>query len=177
MRFLPDLQAYRETYDDYRRVVNAYEPHNHLYEEMLRRPTTVLVRGSGIVASRVLQRIIDDREQHGAETQIIHLFRNYPQGWQGDSATFRRPSRRGWTYQAFNFPKASWGGQLRYQLEGLEGDERRAFIDAVGGTNTAPRRDWYKQLERGLEQGFYSHLVFSPFSALFVSPLILLPIY
>ena len=156
VRFLPDLQAYRETYDDYRRVVNAYEPHNHVYEEMMRRPTTVLVRGSGIVASRVLQRIIDDREQHGAQTQIIHLFRNYPQGWQGESRTFRRPSRRGWTYQAFNFPKASWGGQLRYQLEGLEGDERSQFLDSVGGTNTAPRRDWQDQLERGLNEGFYT---------------------
>ena len=35
---------------DYAHVVNAYEPHDHVYEELLRRPATVVVRGSGIVA-------------------------------------------------------------------------------------------------------------------------------
>lgn len=156
VKMLPDLQEYRTTYNDYQRVINAYEPHLHAYEEMLKRPTTVLVRGSGIVASRVLQRIIDDRDNNGAQTKIIHLFRNYPDGPQGDKATFRRPAKKGWQYQAFNYPKAAWGGQLRDTLLKLEGDERRAFIGTTGGTNTAPRGDWQEQLERGAEQGFYT---------------------
>jgi hypothetical protein len=155
VRFLDDLQEYRQKYDDYQRVVNAYEPHDHVYAEMRRRPCTVLVRGAGIVGSRVLQRIIDDRDQHGAQTNIVHLFRNYPTGPQGDKATFRRPAKKGWAYQGFNFPKASWGGQLRDQLESLEGDDRRDFIDSIGGTNTAPRKYWREQLDRGEAQGFY----------------------
>lgn len=156
VRFLPDLQAYRNTYGDYQRVVNAYEPHDHVYEEMRRRPCTVIVRGAGIVASRVLQRLIDDRDRHGAGTRIVHLFRTYPFEDQGDRATFRRKVRNGWAYQAFNFPKASWGGQLRTQLEGLEGDARRDFIDQIGGTNTAPRKRWKHQLDRGFAEGFYA---------------------
>lgn len=159
VRFLRDLQNYRETHNDYQRVVNAYEPHLHAYEEMLRRPTTVLVRGAGIVASRVLQRMIDDRDKHGAQTTIVHLFRNYPDGWQGDKATFRRPAKKGWAYQAFNYPKAAWGGQLRDDLLKLEGDARSAFIDDTGGTNTAPRKDWQEQLERGEAQGFYRQVL------------------
>ncbi|MEM7093423.1 MAG: hypothetical protein AAF567_10515 [Actinomycetota bacterium] len=156
VKMLGDLQKYRTTYNDYQRVINAYEPHLHAYEEMLRRPTTVVVRGSGIVASRVLQRMIDDRDKNGAQTKIIHLFRNYPDGWQGDKITFRRPAKRGWAYQAFNYPKSAWGGQLRDTLLKLEGDERSAFIDLTGGTNTAPRKDWQEQLERGLREGFYT---------------------
>ncbi len=34
LKFLPDLQRYRETYRDYRQVVNAYEPHEHIYEQL-----------------------------------------------------------------------------------------------------------------------------------------------
>ena len=159
VKMLGDLQAYREEHQDWARVVNAYEPHLHVYEEMLRRPCTVVVRGSGIVASRVLQRMIDDRDQRGAHTRIIHLFRNYPDGPQGDKATFRRPVHAGWAKQGFNFPKAAWGGQLRDDLEGLEGEERSKFIDAMGGTNTAPRKDWEEQLERGARDGFYRQLI------------------
>ena len=62
LRFLPDLQEYRTKYNDYSRVVNAYEPHEHVYEDLKRKPGVVVVRGGGIVASRVLQRLIDDRE-------------------------------------------------------------------------------------------------------------------
>ena len=159
VKMLGDLQAYRETHQDWRRVVNAYEPHLHAYEEMLRRPCTVVVRGSGIVASRVLQRMIDDRDQRGAETRIIHLYRNYPEGPQGDKATFRRPVVAGWAKQGFNFPKGAWGGQYRDVLERLEGEERSKFIDSLGGTNTAPRKDWEEQLERGAREGFYRQLI------------------
>ncbi len=155
LKFLPDLQAYRETHRDYSRVVNAYEPHDQVYEELLRRPSTVLVRGSGIVASRVLQRLIDDRERRGAQTTIIHLFRNYVSGPQGDSATFRRPGSNGVAYQGFNFPKAAWGGQLKEQLEKLDGPARAELINKMGGTNTPRRSDWLGQLERGRSQGFY----------------------
>jgi len=159
IKVLPDLQAYREEYNDFARVVNAYEPHTAVYEELLRRPCTVIVRGAGIVASRVLQRMIDDRDQNGAQTRIIHLFRTYAQGAQGDKATFRRPVKNGWAYQGFNYPKAAWGGQLRVDLEKLEGDERSKFIDAMGGTNTAPRKDWEEQLDRGAREGFYRQMV------------------
>ncbi len=155
VKFLNDLQAYRERHSDYSRVVNAYEPHDQVYEELRRRPSTVLVRGSGIVASRILQRLIDDRERNGSQTTIIHLFRNYVNGPQGDSAMFRRPGNNGVAYQGFNFPKAAWGGQLKEQLEKLDGPGRADLIGKMGGTNTPERADWLAQLERGKNQGFY----------------------
>ena len=34
LKFLDDLQAYRDTYQDYASVVNAYEPHEGVYEEL-----------------------------------------------------------------------------------------------------------------------------------------------
>ena len=157
--FLDDLQAYREKYQDFCRVVNAYEPHPHVYEELLRRPCTVLVRGSGIVGSRILQRLIDDHEKNGAQTRIVHLFRNYIDGPQGDSARFRRPGKNGFAYQAFNYPKAAWGGQLRPKLAGLEGDARNELLDLMGGTNTAPRADWKEQIARGMKAGFYEQQI------------------
>ncbi len=77
LKFLDDLQSYRDTYQDYSTVVNAYEPHEGVYEELRHRPGTVVIRGSGIVASRILQRLIDDRDKYGLQTQIVHVFRTY----------------------------------------------------------------------------------------------------
>ncbi|MEQ8716288.1 MAG: hypothetical protein RIE08_01635 [Acidimicrobiales bacterium] len=159
VKFLPDLQEYRERHRDFSRVVNAYEPHDHVYEELRARGGTVVVRGSGIVGSRILQRLIDDREQHGADTTIYHLFRNYVHGPQGDSATFRRDGGRGFAYQAFNFPKAAWGGQIKDQFEALDGPERAKLLGRLGGTNTPRRRSWQEQMDRGLAQGFYRQTV------------------
>lgn len=154
VQFLEDLQQYRLEHDDYQRVVNAYEPHDHVYAAMLRRPCTVMLRGSGIVASRVLQRLIDDRDEHGAKTTIVHLFRTYPTQTKAP-ATFRRPVKKGWNYQGFNWPKGAWGGQYRDKLESLEGEERSKFLTGMGGTTTAPRKYWQAQLERGEREGFY----------------------
>ncbi len=159
VRFLDDLRGYRERSGDHRRVVNSYEPHPHVYEELARRSCTVLVRGSGIVASRVLQRLLDDNEAGRTQTTIVHLFRSYVSGPQGDSANFRRPGTGGFAYQAFNYPKAAWGGQFRNKLLELEGEERSQFIDTTGGTNTAPRKDWREQLARGGALGTYQQRI------------------
>jgi hypothetical protein len=158
LRYLKDLQEYRETYQDYRRVVNAYEPHEHIYEDLKRRPGVVMLRGAGIVASRILQRLVDDRDHHGAQTTILHLFRTYrttpkqDKRWGGG----KQEVRHGWAYQGFNVTKASWGGQHRFQLRKLEGEARKQFIDYIGGGAHTPRRkDWREQIDRGLAQGFY----------------------
>jgi hypothetical protein len=154
-KFLPDLQGYRQRYQDFSKVVNAYEPHEHVYKELIRKPGTVVVRGSGIVGSRLLQRLIDDRDNHGAQTTIIHLFRSFPDRAQGDSIFMRRPAANGFAYQGFNFPKAAWGGQLKSRLEKLDGEQRRQLVGIMGGTNTPRRKMWQEQLARGRREGFY----------------------
>lgn len=155
LKFLDDLQAYRETYQDYASVVNAYEPHEGVYQELLRRPGTVVVRGSGIVASRILQRLIDDRDVNGAKTEIVHVFRTYVSGAHGPSVFMRRRGGDGWAYQGFNYPKSVWGGQLKSRMRRLEGDERAALYKTIGGTNTPVRRSWQEQLKRGKREGWY----------------------
>ena len=159
VRFLRDLQEYRQKHNDFSRVVNAYEPHDYVYEELLRRPSTVMVRGSGIVASRILVRLLEDREKRGAQTTILHLFRNYIDADQGDSRTFRRVGKNGFAYQGFNYPKAAWGGQLKDRLESLEGQERADLINQMGGTNTPFRRPWEAMMERGRHGGWYQQWI------------------
>jgi pSer/pThr/pTyr-binding forkhead associated (FHA) protein len=155
VKFLDDLQAYRTTHEDYYRVVNAYEPHEHVYDELLARPGVVVVRGSGIVASRVLQRLIDDRDRNGAQTTIVHLFRHYVSGAHGTSVFSRRRGGHGWAHQGFNYPKSAWGGQHWATCRRLEGEERAAFYKKIGGTNTPLRRSWLEQLARGRSEGWY----------------------
>ncbi|MBG0827686.1 hypothetical protein HS041_07910 [Planomonospora sp. ID67723] len=155
LKFLEDLQRFRETYDDYHRVVNAYEPHEHVYESLKKRPGTVVVRGAGIVASRVLQRLMDDRERYGLHTQIVHMFRTFVTGPHGSGPWMRRPGGDGWAYQAFTFPKSAFGGQLKAQFRRLEGEKRAALAKAVGGTTTPKLRRWQEQMRQGRQGNWY----------------------
>lgn len=153
-RLLPDLLAFRERHGGSRRVVNGYEPHDDVYEHLIRSPGRVVLRGAGITASRLLERLIHDRDQFGAQTEILHLFRNYVRG-PGGPPWFRRRGGHGFAYQPFNFPKAAGGGQLRQRMLALSGDERARLIKSMGGTTTAWRRGWQRQLARGRREGWY----------------------
>jgi hypothetical protein len=159
LKFLPDLQDYRQRYGDHQHVLNAYEPHENMYRELQSHPCVVVLRGGGIVASRVLQRLIDDRDRHGANTTIIHLFRTYITGSHGPSAFMRRKGGDGWAYQGFNYPKAVWGGQLKSRMRRLEGEERAALYKTIGGTNTPKRKLWQQQLARGRKEGWYKTMI------------------
>ena len=155
LRLLPDLQAYRETYRDPSKVVNAYEPHEHVYRQLALRPGKVIIRGGGIVAARVLQRLIDDRDRLGLQTQITHIFRTFYTGAHGKNVFNRRPGGHGWAYQGFNYPKSVWGGQLKQKMARLEGQARADAYEDMGGTNTPKRRSWMRQQERGRTEGWY----------------------
>lgn len=154
LRLLPDLQRYRRSYGP-RQMVHVYEEHDHVYDALLRTPGTVVVRGAGIAASRVLERLLDDCERHGAGTQIVHLFRHFETGPTG-RRSLRRPGAEGFAYQPFNFPKAAFGGQLAGRIASLGGPERAAYVRSVG-RSTTPRRDhWQDQLRRARRQGRYT---------------------
>jgi hypothetical protein len=158
LRYLPDLQALRTGQRDYHHLVNAYEPHEHVYQHLMNRPGTVLIRGGGVVASRVLQRLFDDRERGGAPTRIVHVFRTFVDGTKGRHAWVRRRGGDGWSYQGFNYPKSVWGGQLKAEIRRLEGDERASKYRDIGGTTTPYRRHWQRQLAAGREGGYYEAL-------------------
>ncbi|MGH9123914.1 MAG: hypothetical protein ACRDZ8_04195 [Acidimicrobiales bacterium] len=155
LRYLDDLQEYRSATGDHHRVVNAYEAHEHVYDELRRRGGTVMVRGAGIVASRVLDRLITDRDRSGTDLRIIHLVRSYVGGPHGPSIFMRRPGGYGWAYQGFNWPKSTWGGVAKSHLSRLEGERRAAYLRVMGGTTTAHRARWQRQLRRGRAEGFY----------------------
>lgn len=155
LRYLPDLQAFREKYGDFQRVVNAYEPHEHVYEHFKTAPGTVIVRGGGIVASRVLQRLMDDKEKFHTQVQIIHIFRTFITGAHGPHLWSRRKGGHGFAYQGFNYPKSVWGGQLKAEMRKLDGPARAAKYKQMGGTNTPKRRRWQQQMAQGRREQWY----------------------
>ena len=158
LKFLPDLQKFRTEAQDFHHVVSAYEDHEHVYNQLRTRPGTVLIRGGGIVASRVLQRLMDDRAKYHLNTQIVHLFRTYITGSHGPNAWMRRKGGNGFAYQGFNYPKSVWGGQLKAKMRRLEGDDRAREYKLMGGTNTPWRRVWQRQMNEGRSQGWYQVL-------------------
>ena len=131
LKFLPDLMDYRETHRDFGSVVNAYEPHEQIYERLHRAPGTVLVRGGGIVASRVLQRLIDDRDARGLPPRSCTSSARSSTGAHGPNLWMRRRGGDGWAYQGFNYPKSVWGGQLKARVRKLEGQERADLYERL----------------------------------------------
>ena len=158
LKFLPELQEFRTEQQDFHHVVSAYEDHEHIYNLARTKHVVVMLRGGGIVASRVLQRLMDDRARFGLSTEIVHLFRTYVSGAHGPNPWNRRKGGDGFAYQGFNYPKSVWGGQLKARVRKLEGDERARAYHLMGGTNTPRRRYWQAQLREGRAGGWYRTL-------------------
>ncbi|RMG12098.1 MAG: hypothetical protein D6728_07325 [Cyanobacteria bacterium J055] len=115
---------------------------------------TVLIQGRGIVASRIIQRLFEVRQQTGKPVKIVHLMRSPLQGGR-QFVRSRRPVKHHWEFQPFNWPKACWGGDLREILERANPQTRLNLLKSWGGTTTADRRDWQQLTELGLRQGWY----------------------
>ena len=152
IKLLPDLMDYRKRTQDFKGVVNAYEDHEQVYQSLLKNGGTVMLRGRGIVASRILQRIHELRQKNPA-IQVVHLNRTpILEGHKFQRA--RRKVRNHWEIQPLNFPNASIGGRLRDMLEDADAETRQALINDWGGTTTADRADWQRIVDEGLSQGW-----------------------
>jgi pSer/pThr/pTyr-binding forkhead associated (FHA) protein len=153
IKFLPDLQAYREKTQDFKSVVNAYELHDHVYQYLEEYGGTVMIRGRGIVASRIVQRVYEARLRNSS-IRLVHLMRSpKPQG--NKFGTSQRRVEHHYEFQPFNWPKACWSGELREMLEKADPNERQRLLADWGGTTTALRDDWQWIVEQGLKLGWY----------------------
>ncbi|MGE3917585.1 MAG: hypothetical protein AB7F78_17975, partial [Hyphomicrobiaceae bacterium] len=151
--FLPDLQEFKRAHPDVGAVVNAYEEHDEIYKTLEQKGGTVLIRGRGIVASRVIQRVWEARKKNKA-IQLLHLNRSaVSEGAKWDLS--RRPVRADVQQQPFNWPKSAWGGTLRKLLEQSPPERRAELMRTWGGTTTADRDDWNKIIEDGKREGWY----------------------
>ena len=153
IRILDDVQQYRERTRDIEHAVNAYEEHDHVYEHLRQHGGVVLVRGRGIVASRVIQRLYEVRHQN-PNVVIMHLHRSaVPVGHQEGRA--RRAVVNHVELQPFNWPKGCWTGSMRFRLERADDQERDRLLNDWGGTTTADRHDWQRIANGGLREGWY----------------------
>lgn len=153
IQLLPDLAAYREKHDDRTRVVNAYEEHAHVYEQLRARGGTIVLRGRGIVASRIIQRLYEERK-HNPKITVIHLHRSK----LTEGHMYGRSSREvnaEFEFQPFNWPKGCWTGEQRATMERASPEERKKLLEAWGGTTTADRRDWRRMVQEGLHENWY----------------------
>ena len=153
IQFLSDLQEYRERTRDFQHVVNAYEDHSQVYEHLRQYGGVVQVRGRGIVASRVIQRLYELRAQN-PRVSILHVMRSPLLAGHRDGRARRKVDFHT-ELQPFNWPKGCWGGVLRNQLEQANDHERDRLLNDWGGTTTAKRKDWHHIFESGLREGWF----------------------
>ncbi|HRQ38386.1 MAG TPA: hypothetical protein PLD25_10770 [Chloroflexota bacterium] len=154
IQLAPEVQAYRQNSGDCHLLVQAYEKHEHIYHRLAQRGGIVVLRGRGIVASRILQRLDEIRRATGRNIQVIHLLRHsLTSDTTYDRA--RRLTRHHWQWQPYNFPKAAFGGDLRLVLEETAPETRPELLATWGGSTTSDRQDWRELVARGRRQGWY----------------------
>ncbi|MGB3673134.1 MAG: hypothetical protein WA988_01690 [Candidatus Nanopelagicales bacterium] len=167
IRFAEELEQYRQADFAGNRLINAYEPHEFVYDALNQAGQGVVaVRGAGIVSSRVLQRLMEDRWKYGTNVQIRHLIRTFVDGTQirpfdgrigtKEKLFYKRRGGSGFAYQGYNWPKGSWGGQLKSRIENADPEDRKAIYAQLGGSHTPYRRLWQKQTKRAVREGWYS---------------------
>lgn len=153
IKLLNDLQDYRQRTGDIRSVVHGYEPHDHVFEQIERQGGTVIVRGFGIVGSQVMDRLYKARKAN-PRISVIHLSRTPKSGNRFGLA--KRYVEHHWEFQPFNWPKGTWGGDMRAMLEAADPLRRRELLEVWGGTTTASRQSWRNIVNEGLDEGWYT---------------------
>jgi pSer/pThr/pTyr-binding forkhead associated (FHA) protein len=153
IRIPSDVIDYRARTGDYSRVINAYEPHEHVYAHLRSHGGVVVVRGRGIVASRIIQRLAELRAD-APMISILHLLRS-PIAIGHRYGRLERRTEHHWEFQVFNWPKACWGGEFRVRLEQADDQERARLLSAWGKTTTARRAAWVEIVDRGVREGWY----------------------
>ncbi|MEM8862761.1 MAG: FHA domain-containing protein, partial [Chloroflexota bacterium] len=154
IKLLKQLQDFRDVTHDFHRLVNAYEEHDHVYDMLKEHGGTVVIRGRGIVASRIIQRIYEIRQESDKPIEVVHLMRS-PKTKGQRFRLGKRDVAHNWEFQPFNWPKAAWGGDLRVTLERAGSVKRDNLLDQWGGTTTADRSDWKEIVDQGLAEGWY----------------------
>ncbi len=151
--FLDDLQKFRREHPQSTAVVNCYEPHEEVYRTLEQKGGTVLIRGRGIVASRIIQRVYEARQKN-PNIQILHLIRNpVTEGSKWDLS--QREVYNDTEHQAFNWPKSCWGGTYLRELDAATPEERSKMMASWGGTTTAYRDDWLDIISTGKKEGWF----------------------
>jgi pSer/pThr/pTyr-binding forkhead associated (FHA) protein len=155
LQFLPDLQAYRDQTQDFKTVVNAYESHEHIYEHLATYGGTVLLRGTGIVAARILQKLYTIRRNNNrVEIRVIQLLRSAKTEGNKYGLADRKVEHN-YEFQPFNWPKSAWGGQYKSTLEHATLEQRQHLLADWGGVTTMNRPDWRKIITGGINKGWY----------------------
>ena len=155
LQFLPDLQAYRDRTQDFKTVVNAYESHEHIYEHLAIHGGTVLLRGTGIVAARILQKLYTIRRNNNrVEIRVIQLLRSAKTEGNKYGLADRKVEHN-YEFQPFNWPKSAWGGQYKSTLEKATTEQRQHLLADWGGVTTMNRPDWRKIITGGINKGWY----------------------
>ena len=70
-----------------------------------------------------------------------------------------------WEVQPHNFPKAVWGGDLRYMMERSDDLDRADYLRRWGGTTISDLRDRRNIINEGVKQGWYQ-IVYGSLSGL-----------
>ncbi len=121
--------------------VHAMEDHERAYEVLAGRSRPVaVVRGNGMTAARVIQRLAEDRERLGIGTRIVH---QVPAGLTG------------FALQPFTAPRSAFGGPLHARLARIGPAERARLVESISRTTVPRRRSWRRLIARGEREGWY----------------------
>ena len=155
--YSPEAEAFRAEHPDSTRLRHVYEPHEDVLDELARTGGSVIVRGAGMAAAHLLDRIAEVRSRSGAEIHVWHVLRDWP---VDDGSRANQRIGLGFAHQAFDFPLSAYGGELRDQLLATTDEEARLqLIERWSATSSPYRATSAEALSRGRHEGWYDAVV------------------
>jgi hypothetical protein len=154
-KYLPEVERYRQDYSkNIMNIVNAYENHDHIYKYIKNNPATIVVRGRGITASRIIEKIIEIKKEYKQKIRIINILRG-PKKYKEKFSFAYRKLIDDWEYQHFNFPKSCFGGNLKTMIHNLPEEKRAKVIRRFGAVTAAPRRKFMNDIYVAKKEGWF----------------------
>jgi len=127
-------------------VLSGYNLQADFFRCVEETQASVMVVGRGIVAARIIERLLPKAAQQ-PERAIISLFRS-PLGETADSRQIEQASFAGWRLQPFNWPRSTFGGPLMETLQSVPPTARRQLAKTWSAASTPPRTQWLRELQK-----------------------------
>ncbi len=134
-------------------VLSGYELEEDFFNTVAETGASVVVVGRGIVAARIIERLLP-KEPLLARHKIISLLRT-PLTERPDSRNLQQAALGAWRLQPFNWPRSTFGGPLMETLQQAPPNERRQLARAWSAATTSPRKAWLRDLKKAQAVNFY----------------------
>lgn len=134
--------------------LSNFNANKNIFSNIKSKGGTVLVRGRGTSAARMIARLLEIKSKKRIE--VVSLHRNELPDY-ADSRRLKQRQFMNWRIQQFNWPKSAFSGEL---MEKVREAGTRKYFPQWGLPSTTPDKKWISLINKSIKEGRYK-IVFS----------------